>query len=95
VVTVLANVLLKLLVLKTRQVDRLREFYQALAIELAEEKHGSGPVHYAGKVGDAVLEVYPLTEDGDTADTTTRLGFTVEKLTEGIDTSHYRHSGRQ
>ncbi len=72
----MASVSLKLLVLKTPQVDKLRAFYQALGIELAEEKHGTGPVHYAGTVGDAVLEVYPLPDAG-TADTTTRLGFAV------------------
>jgi hypothetical protein len=56
----MAGVSLRLLVLKTPQVDRLRAFYQALGVELAEEQHGSGPVHYAGQVGDTVLEVYPL-----------------------------------
>jgi hypothetical protein len=35
-------------------------------------------VHYAGKVSGVVLEVYPL--PGGTADTTTRLGFTVGRL---------------
>jgi lactoylglutathione lyase len=74
---------LKLLVLKTRQVDKLRAFYHALGVDLVEEKHGDGPVHYAGKVGDVVLEVYPL-PDGGTADATTRLGFSVERLTEVI-----------
>jgi hypothetical protein len=39
----MANVSLRLLVLKTRQVDRLRAFYQALGLELAEERHGSEP----------------------------------------------------
>jgi hypothetical protein len=40
----MAGASLRLLVLKTRQVDRLRNFYQALGVELAEEKHGSlGP----------------------------------------------------
>jgi hypothetical protein len=53
----MAGPTLKLLVLKTRQLDRLRAFYQALGSKLAEEKHGSGPPHYAGQVGDAVLEI--------------------------------------
>jgi predicted enzyme related to lactoylglutathione lyase len=79
----MAGVSLRLVVLKTPQVDRLRAFYQALGIELAEERHGKGPLHYAGHVGDALLEVYPL-PDGGTADTTTRLGFAVEGLAEVI-----------
>jgi hypothetical protein len=73
---------LRLLVLKTRQVGRLRTFYQALGVGLAEERHGSGPVHYAGRVGDAVLEIYTLPGDGSAADATTRLGFAVESLPE-------------
>ena len=60
----MAGVSLKLLVLKTRQPDRLRTFYQAFGVELVEERHGSGPHHYAGQVGDTVLEIYPLRDEG-------------------------------
>jgi catechol 2,3-dioxygenase-like lactoylglutathione lyase family enzyme len=80
----MASVSLRLLVLKTPQVDRLRDFYQAIGIELAEEQHGNGPVHYAGQVGNAVLEIYPMKNEGGTADTTTRLGFAVERLAEVV-----------
>jgi hypothetical protein len=75
---------LKLLVLKTRQVDRLRAFYQALGVGLAQERHGDGPAHYAGQVGDAVLEIYPLLDEGGMADATTRLGFAVGRLAEAV-----------
>lgn len=71
---------LSLLVLKTRQIEKMRAFYQALGVDLAEEQHGKGPVHFAGKVGAVVLEVYPLPDDGTPTDSDTRLGFTVEKL---------------
>ncbi len=80
----MGNVVLNLVVLKTPQVDRLRAFYQALGVSLAEEQHGSGPVHYVGQVGETVLEIYPLPDEGGMADTTTRLGFTVEQLAEVI-----------
>jgi predicted enzyme related to lactoylglutathione lyase len=76
----MAEISLTLLVLKTRQVERLRSFYKALGIELAEEQHGIGPIHYAGRVGELVLELYPLPDDGGGVDTTTRLGFSVENL---------------
>lgn len=75
---------LRLLVLKTPHLDRLRAFYQALGVELIEEQHGSGPVHYAGRIGDAVLEIYPLPDKGGLADTTTRLGFAVDRLAEVV-----------
>lgn len=70
---------LHLLVLKTRQIDRLAEFYSALGLTFTEEKHGDGPRHYAAQVGDLVLELYPLAEDGKGVDTT-RLGFAIPDL---------------
>jgi lactoylglutathione lyase len=80
----MAGVLLKLLVLKTRQVDRLRSFYQPLGIEMAEERHGSGPVHFAGRVGDVLLEIYPLPGQAGTVEATTRLGFAVANAAEAV-----------
>lgn len=80
----MADVSLTLLVLKTPQVDRLRAFYQTVGVEFTEEQHGQGPRHYAGQVGDVVIELYPLADDGATVDTSTRLGFSVDKLTEVV-----------
>jgi lactoylglutathione lyase len=81
----MGNVMLSLIVLKTRQVDALRKFYSSLGIELSEEQHGKGPVHFAGQVGEVVFEVYPLPEDGTLADATTRLGFVVVRLSEVVE----------
>src|SRR5436309_13895318 len=80
----MADVSLTLLVLKTRQVEQLRRFYQALGIALAEEQHGKGPVHFAGRVGNVVIEVYPLSDDISPVDASTRLGFAVENLSEVV-----------
>ena len=74
------DVLFKLLVLKTRQLDVLREFYSALGIELTREKHGEGPLHFAGRIGDSILELYPLSTEPSPPDATTRLGFAVGDL---------------
>jgi predicted enzyme related to lactoylglutathione lyase len=71
---------LTLLVLKTCQVERLRSFYQAVGVAFTQERHGSGPLHYAGRVGDVILEVYPLPDSASAADSTTRLGFAVADL---------------
>lgn len=76
----MADLSLTLLVLKTHQVEPLRFFFHTLGIELFEERHGTGPVHFAGHVGDVVLEVYPLPDGGMPVDATTRLGFAVESL---------------
>lgn len=80
----MAGLSLRLVVLKTPQADRLRAFYQALGVELAEERHGSGPPYYAGQVGDVVLEIYPLPDKGGVVDAATRLGFAVGKLAEVV-----------
>ena len=52
----MTDVVLTLVVLKTRQVEQLRLFYQTLGIALSEEQHGRGPVHFAGRAGDVVIE---------------------------------------
>ncbi len=76
---------LSLLVLKTRQVEKMRAFYGALGIDLAEEQHEKGPLHFAGRIGDVVLELYPLPDDGMSADSSTRLGFTVMQLAVALE----------
>lgn len=68
---------LNLLVLKTHKPDRLKDFYSALGIDFIQERHGDGPRHHAGRVGDLVLELYPLPGEASPADATTRLGFVV------------------
>jgi lactoylglutathione lyase len=88
----MAAVSLTLLVLKTRHVEQMQRFYQTIGINFAEEQHGKGPVHLAGRVGGVVIEIYPLPDDGTPVDASTRLGFAVENLAEvvqalaGIDT---------
>jgi hypothetical protein len=45
----MADVSFRLLVLKALPVDQLRTFYQALGVDLAEERHSDGLVHYPAK----------------------------------------------
>lgn len=79
------GVSLKLLVLKTRQVEKLLAFYQTLGIAFAQEQHGKGPVHHSGVIGGAVLELYPLANEVSTADQTTRLGFVVANVDQIVE----------
>lgn len=74
------TVKLNLLVLKTHHPDRLKDFYSALGISFAEERHGDGLKHYAGRIADLVLELFPLPEGGSPADAATRLGFVVSDV---------------
>ncbi len=82
----MSQVTFSLLVLKTRQVAKLRAFYETLGISLTEEKHGRGPAHLAGHAGDVAFELYELPDDGTAVDATTRLGFSVNTLVKVVDT---------
>lgn len=73
----MATAVLKLLVLKTNNLERLRAFYGVLGVEFSPEQHGKGPMHYAGMVGSTVLELYPLSPGESVGATTPRLGFAV------------------
>lgn len=81
----MSDVAFSLLVLKTRQVEKLRAFYETLGIQLAEERHGRGSVHLAGKAGDVTFELYALPDDDTAVDTTTRLGFAVNTLVKVVE----------
>ena len=76
---------LKLIVLKTPQLDSVRGFYTRMGFQFVEEQHGSGPVHFSAPLGDGILEIYPL-QEGASADSSTRLGFGVSDLPAVIET---------
>jgi len=74
---------LNLLVIRTRHIERLKNFCSALGIVFQAEQHGTGPLHYAGNLSDElVLEIYPLADSE--IDGTIRLGFLVEDLNRTI-----------
>jgi catechol 2,3-dioxygenase-like lactoylglutathione lyase family enzyme len=55
-----ANVLgLTLVVLRCADLERTRQFYEALGLTLVPEQHAAGPRHYSARVGDTVVEFYP------------------------------------
>jgi catechol 2,3-dioxygenase-like lactoylglutathione lyase family enzyme len=72
--------LLKLLVLRTHRLEELKKFYESLGVEFVKERHGQGPSHYAGAIGSAVLELYPLPQGAPEPDKSVRLGFAVRNL---------------
>ena len=72
--------LLKLIVLRTHRLEEVKKFYESLGIEFVKEKHAQGQPHYAGAIGAAVLELYPLPKDAPDPDKSVRLGFVVPNL---------------
>lgn len=79
-----ADALLKLLVLRSANIEATKDFYSILGIDFKLEKHGKGPEHYAGLIDGFVLEFYPITgvlqEDHQI-----RLGFQVSGLDEILE----------
>ena len=69
---------INLLVLRCKDIDLTRHFYQQLGFGFIEEKHGKGPVHYACNNGGFVLELYP-TAEGQSPDNV-RVGFLTDDL---------------
>jgi lactoylglutathione lyase len=50
------------LVLRCRDLERSRAFYEAIGLRLELEQHGRGAQHYSCTLGEVVLELYPLSE---------------------------------
>jgi len=67
---------LNLLVLKSANIEALREFYEGLGLVFTAEKHGRGPAHFSATIGTALLELYPL-DDEASPSASSRLGFSV------------------
>ena len=55
-------------VLRCRDIESTRVFYESAGLSFALEQHGTGPVHYAHVDGAFVLELYPAQDiDGKRA----------------------------
>lgn len=67
---------LDLLVIFTSRLEECRRFYGGLGLDLAAERHGRGPEHFAAVLADGVVfELYPATPQRLTG--FLRLGLTV------------------
>ena len=69
---------LNLLVLRVRDVQAAKQFYSLLGISFVQEKHGTGPTHFAAELGTFVFEIYPYRPGQPTVPL--RLGFQVPKF---------------
>ena len=69
---------LNLLVLRCRDIETSRAFYERLGLTFAAHAHGAGPRHYAAETPGFVLELYPAPSP-EYADQT-GLGFAVPDL---------------
>ncbi|MBI4918459.1 glyoxalase/bleomycin resistance/extradiol dioxygenase family protein [archaeon] len=72
---------LNLLILRSQNVDLLRDFYQTLLQVSFEQHTDHGPVHYGMQVGSVYLEIYPTKKELAQLDSP---GFSVKNLDEII-----------
>ncbi len=68
---------LSLLVVRCSDLEASKAFYEALGLELRDEKHGTGPAHYSCLLGSLVFELYPASEAPSPLE---RLGFRVSDV---------------
>ncbi|MFK7980067.1 MAG: TonB family protein [Saprospiraceae bacterium] len=71
---------IKLIVVRTKDIELLANFYQKLGIQFQYHRHGKGPFHYSADLEGTIFEIYPLLKNQAQADHTLRLGLEVEKL---------------
>lgn len=76
---------IKLIVLRTGNLQELMSFYELLGLIFEYHKHGNSPYHYSTKVGDIILEIYPLANGQIDADKNLRLGFALDDFDNTIN----------
>ncbi len=69
---------INLLVLRCKELDQSRQFYELLGFSFVREKHGGGPLHYSSQDAGFVFELYPLAESEQVDNS--RLGFSVGNI---------------
>ena len=71
--------MLKLVVIRATDIEKLAQFYSVLGLSFTKQRHGKGPEHLSAVQGETVFEIYPARGDGDLTGST-RLGFSVKSL---------------
>jgi catechol 2,3-dioxygenase-like lactoylglutathione lyase family enzyme len=69
---------LSLLVIRCKDIEVSKSFYQLLGLSFVKEKHGNGPTHYSCEYDGFVFELYP--NKGESPLDNSRLGFKVSDI---------------
>jgi len=67
-----------LFVIKSTKLEECLSFYQSLGMELKEESHEDGIIHYSAKFDGVVWELYPTKQDESPSNN--RLGFQLTDI---------------
>ncbi|RZG78960.1 bleomycin resistance protein [Acinetobacter sp. WCHAc060033] len=74
--------LINLIVLKVKNIERTRQFYSQFGLVFKSEQHGNGPEHYSCNLNGLIFEIYPALDDLSNLTQNIRLGFCVENLSQ-------------
>ncbi|QEM14087.1 VOC family protein [Mucilaginibacter rubeus] len=76
---------LKLLVIRTADMQKLVDFYKLLGFSFDYHQHGNSPYHYSTTIDGTVIEIYLLTKSQTEADKNLRLGFELDDFDGAIE----------
>jgi len=76
--------MLRLVVIRSRDIEKLASFYSALGLSFVRHRHGKGPEHLSATTGGTVFDIYPASGPAEST-TSTRLGFSVPSLSEALE----------
>lgn len=77
------------IMIRSSNIESVRNFYQSLGLVFIEEQHGNGPIHYANTQDHLVIEIYPGDEGKVPSwkdSGATMFGFYVEDIRKIVDT---------
>ncbi|MCE3227183.1 MAG: Glyoxalase/bleomycin resistance protein/dioxygenase [Bacteroidetes bacterium] len=83
---------LKLIVIRSTNIQQLSEFYSLFGLSFEYHKHGNSPYHYSAILNDTVIEIYPLAKSQTVADEHLRLGFELDHFDEIISELKIRNT---
>lgn len=69
-----------LFVLRSKDIDETKSFYQNLGFKFNQEQHAGGPLHYSTKLSEIVFEIYPCS--AGEVPSNNRLGFEIPPETD-------------
>ena len=75
---------IRLLVLRTGDLERLADFYSLFGVTFDYHRQGNSPLHYSATIGKTVLEIYPLTKSQNEPDKKLHLGFGIDNFQETV-----------
>lgn len=80
----MSSVMLNLVMIRSTDLERSKQFYSTIGLEFTQHRHGSGPEHLACERGSVVFEVYPRKDDSDST-SSTRIGFRVQSVDAAVE----------